>query len=221
MQDAEIRQDAAGDRVLNRHHAAVRVAAFDLASHFAECRARHDLDPFAPIPFGDNVVETPLVTSCMATFIFPFIFLSLLHLPYRQKSRLLTDRDFYYFSHKHLSSLSATQPQSAFGKKVEVKIITPKKRKLIHRPSELISLLYFIFYLCKCTIKTGKNKKNLTDTVIFFNLKPRAAVLRPPATGPHRRNRTAAQAGLWWLSPPAHATARYAGSGCRCRFSIV
>lgn len=62
--------------------------------------------------------------------------------------------------------------------------------------------------------KNGKKQEKFNRYRYFFQPEAPSGRPAPPATGPHRRNRTAAQAGLWWLSPPAHATARYAGSGC-------
>ena len=97
MQNAEVRQDAAGNRVLDRHHAAVGLAALDLSGYLSKRRSRYDLDSFAPVPFGDNVVETSLVTLYGYFHFFVHLPVSFTSPRIDKKSRFLTDRDFLLF----------------------------------------------------------------------------------------------------------------------------
>ena len=61
MQDTQVRQDGAGDRVLDGHHAVIGLTGLDLARHFAKRRAGMDRDIRSEAAVRHNVVERSFV----------------------------------------------------------------------------------------------------------------------------------------------------------------
>lgn len=78
MQDTQVRQDGAGDRVLDGHHAVIGLTGLDLARHFAKRRAGMDRDIRSEAAVRHNVVErsfVPLYSDFKLSFhlVFPFV----------------------------------------------------------------------------------------------------------------------------------------------------
>ena len=139
MQNTQIGQNTSRDRVLDRHDTVLGSAALDLPGHFAERIAGNDFRPLAQKATRDDMMETTFVAlngdarshAAHSLRLRPFVLAC--HLHFKKNPGPCKDRDRLSF-HRSIRSLKATRSQSAFGK-VEVKIITKKRRKLIHRSS--------------------------------------------------------------------------------------